>query len=203
MKQRRTRRYISVSKRTLVIAWENEKKMRTRWNLRYPLLYANFVNFPLHHILREISSSYPCRRLQTRCTITLMDDEELAILGLPTVISNTRYAIRAACCHSGLGSRRITSLSMGIWKTGGSDFQPHRPIREIREWRWPVLRRCMSQMANRWLCARCARKSCESIEACGTLRPRTQDGDGRGAQLHVRCARATTTTPLFSSSRER
>lgn len=41
-------------------------------DLRYPLLYAIFCE-PLTSYPACSKASYPCRRLQTRCTITLME----------------------------------------------------------------------------------------------------------------------------------
>lgn len=91
----------------------------------------------------------------------------------------TRYGQHAVIV--GWGQGRITALSMGIWKTGGSDFQPHRPIREIWEWRWLELRRCMSQMADRWL-VRGARKRVRFAARC-VRRPRI----AMGVELSYTC----------------
>lgn len=129
-----------------------------------------------------------------------MDDAELAILGLPTITSDTRYEHTGQ--HAvivGWGRGRTTTLSVRMWKEDGSYVQPHRPVSRNLfggdGWCFDVV----SQMANRWL-VQGARE--RAFELAAPLRPRTQDGDGRGGQLHVRRAWATTTRPLFSSSRE-
>lgn len=57
-------------------------------------MYAKFVAFDFMPL--RVIVSYPCRRLQTRYTITLMDDEELTILGLPAITSDKRYVLTSS-----------------------------------------------------------------------------------------------------------
>ena len=170
---------------------ERTRRRRDALDLRYPFV-CELCNFQLD-ILRVIGT-LPCRRLQTRCTITLMDDEELTIVGLVMVSSDIRYAIRAACCHSGLGMRPHYVRLMAIGKRWlESPSLIGKVERFVRGDGW-----CFDVACLRWKSMASARFARESIRDCGTLRPRTQDGDGRAAQLHVPGQRQR-----CSSSRER
>lgn len=124
-----------------------------------------------------------------------MYDEEFAILDLPTITSDTRYEHTGQ--HAvivGWGRGRTTTLSVRMWKEDGSYAQPHRPVsRDLSVAMAGASTLCL-RWANRWL-VQGARE--RAFEPAAPLRPRTQDGDGRGGQLHVRRAWATTTTPLF------
>lgn len=120
-----------------------------------------------------------------------MDDEEdLQSWACPRSSQTCATWIRAACCHSGLGTEaalRPFRPVCGKWMARAASLTGQFE-RFVRGDGW-CFDLGLSQVADRWL-VRGARERAFGLAPCGTLWPRTQDGNAHRLVEVDTCTRA-------------